>query len=91
MLITPTPVIEFADALKLHTAQAFPKPAVQTVKLTFDSTERSGEVMGKPQDNPIESSDGLLVEVMGANGQLADFVFEFLHGFGADGDTPGGD
>jgi hypothetical protein len=54
-----TPIIEFANALEFHTAQAFSNPLVDAVELPFDRTKRGSEVVGIPQDDPIEGSNGL--------------------------------
>jgi hypothetical protein len=46
--------------------------------------------MGKADDNPIEVTNGIEVEVMMADGKGANPIFEFLHRLWTDRDGVGG-
>ena len=46
--------------------------------------------MGKPRENTIEFSDGILVEIMAADGEFTHLILEFLDGLLADGSATAG-
>jgi hypothetical protein len=46
--------------------------------------------MGEPQENTIEISDGVLVEIMAADGEFTHLILEFLDGLLADGGATAG-
>ena len=47
--------------------------------------------MGKPQENTIEFSDGVLVEIMATDGEFTHLILEFLDGLLADGSATAGE
>jgi len=53
---------------------------VEEGELVPNGTPRSREIMGKPQENTIEFSDGVLVEIMAADGEFTHLILEFLDG-----------
>ena len=79
VLVRKPSIVASADAFVLHTAKAHTNPTVEEEKLYLDGTKGGSEVIGIPYDNPVESSDDFLVEVVGASGKRANLVFEFLH------------
>ena len=79
MPIGETSVVASADALELHAAEALTDPGIELTTLVHNSSIGSDEVVGKPNDNPIEATYNFRVEVMGANGKGADTNLEFLH------------
>ncbi len=74
--VKKTPIVASANALELHTAEAHSDPGIKIEELVLDSAKGRSEVMGKPSDNPVEVSNDVLVEVMGADGKGANSVFE---------------
>ena len=91
MSVRPASIIAFADVFKLHRAYAHTNPMVEEGELVPNGTPRSREIMGKPQENTIEFSDGVLVEIMAADGEFTHLILEFLDGLLADGSATAGE
>lgn len=66
-------------ALEFHATESHANPRVKLEKLPTTSRKAGGKVKRRASDNSIESHDGLRPEVMMADGQGPNLVFEFLH------------
>ena len=91
VLVRKPSIVASADAFVLDTVKAHTNPTVEEVKLFLDCAKGGSKVIGIPYDDPIESTDDLLVEIMGAFGKRANIVFEFLHRLLANRDSAPGD
>jgi hypothetical protein len=90
-LVRETAVVASADRIELHRAEAHSGPSIEQPKLTVDGTKGRSEEMGKANDNPIEVTNDVLVEIVMADGKRANPIFEFLHGLWTDRGGVGGE
>ncbi len=75
VLVRKPSIVASADTLVLHAAKAHANPTVEEIKLYLDGTKGSSEVIGIPYDNPVEIINDPLIEVVGAFGKRANFLF----------------
>ena len=72
-------IIVSAFSLELHAPEPHTDPGVKPPKAGTTISKVRGEVVRSSPDNSVEFRDDLLVQVMTADGDFSDFVFELLH------------
>jgi hypothetical protein len=63
---------------------------VKQSELVLDRGKGNSEIMGKPQEDTVEFSEGVLVEIMATDGKFTHLILEFLDGLLADGSATTG-
>src|SRR5574342_650333 len=79
-LVGTTPIISARDAFEFHGANSGTYPMVEEPELVGDRGKGSGEVVGKPDEDTVEFSKDIPVQVVRASGEQAHPHFEFLDG-----------
>src|SRR5882724_1224595 len=83
MFVLQSPIVVLRLTLELHGTKSHAQPAVESFKLLGDGRERGRKIVSHASDHRVDSVDSGGVQVVTANGQFAETIFEFLHGLGS--------